>query len=479
MRIFKVLFLPLVAALFLSSCAQDNDDTFASDAVIKNFIYRGMNAFYLYKPDVPVLDNDRFATIKDLEDYHAQFDRPEDFFESLVFDRSRTDPFSVIFTDYIALEQALSGQGLNNGMEFGLVGYANDATNVFGYVRYVLPNTSASGQGVVRGQIFNEIGGIQMTRSNVRTLLAQNAYAIGLADYNNGDPINNGTTIQLSKAQIQEDPILLSTVIDQGDNKVGYLVYNSFLRQFDSQLNAVFADFKAQGVTHLVLDLRYNGGGSVSTAITLGSLITSNPVTDVFSTEQWNPEIQEELQENNPEQLVNNFRNTTVGGTALNRLGLSKVYIITTRNSASASELVINSLDPYINVVQVGDDTAGKFQASITLYDSPDFRKAGANTAHRYAMQPLVLKSLNSVGRTDYFDGLTPDIKQREDFGNLGTLGDPSEPLLNLCLNDITINGGINIPPRTTTATKEFMGSNIMKPLGNEMWKEDVVLPQQ
>jgi hypothetical protein len=207
--------------------------------------------------------------------------------------------------------------------------------------------------------------------------------------------------------------------------------------------------------------------------------VTSNPTTDVFSTEQWNPEIQQELQTNNPERLVNNFRNSTVGGTALNRLGLSKVFVITTRNSASASELVINSLDPYINVVQVGDDTAGKFQASITLYDSADFSRSGANTAHRYAMQPLVLKSLNSVGRTDYFDGLAPDIRQREDFGNLGTLGDPSEPLLNLCLNDITLNGSINVPTKTYTPNKEFMGSNTMKPLGNEMWKEDIVLPQQ
>jgi C-terminal processing protease CtpA/Prc len=479
MRIFKAVFLSLLAAVVLTSCAQDNDDRIASDAAIKNFIYRGINAFYLYKPDVPVLDNNRFQTVNDLEEYHAQFDRPEDFFESLVFDRSRTDPFSVIFTDYIALEQALSGQGLNNGMEFGLVGYANNGTNVFGYVRYVLPNTSASSQGVVRGQIFNEINGIQMTRSNVRTLLAQNAYAIGLADFNDGDPINNGISIDLSKAQLQEDPILLSTVINQGNDKVGYLLYNSFLRQFDNQLNAVFSDFKAQGVTHLVLDLRYNGGGSVSTAITLGSLVTSNPTTDVFSTEQWNPEIQQELQTNNPERLVNNFRNSTVGGTALNRLGLSKVFVITTRNSASASELVINSLDPYINVVQVGDDTAGKFQASITLYDSADFGRSGANTAHRYAMQPLVLKSLNSVGRTDYFDGLAPDIRQREDFGNLGTLGDPSEPLLNLCLNDITLNGSINVPTKIYTPNKEFMGSNNMKPLGNDMWKEDIVLPQQ
>ncbi|WP_194852395.1 S41 family peptidase [Nonlabens antarcticus] len=479
MRILKILLLLLATTPILQSCAEDNDDKIASDATIKNFIYRGMNAFYLYKPDVPVLADGRFSTVNDLVNYHAQFDRPEDFFESLIFDRSRTDRFSVIFTDYVALEQALSGQSLNNGLEFGLVGYANDASKVFGYVRYVLPNTSASGQGVSRGQIFNQIDGIQMTRSNVRTLLAQNSYTIGLADFNGGDPINNGSSISLSKAQTQENPILLSKVIDLGSTKVGYLVYNSFLRQFDEDLNAVFADFKAQGVTRLVLDLRYNGGGSVNTAIMLGSLIAGNPTTDVFSTEQWNPEIQQSFLENNPDQLINYFQNTTSSGSALNRLNLSKVHIITTQNSASASELVINSLDPYIDVVQVGGETAGKFQASITLYDSEDFQKSGANTSHRYAMQPLVFKSLNSVGKTDYFDGLVPDIEQREDFGNLGVLGDPSEPLLSLCLNEIAVNGSIKKQAPPNKPSREFMGSNTMKTLGNEMWKDDVELPQQ
>ncbi|BAO56082.1 S41 family peptidase [Nonlabens marinus] len=479
MRIFKSLFLSLIAIALLNSCAQDNDDKLASDLTIKNFIYRGMNAFYLYKPDVPVLADDRFSTVKELEDFHAQFDTPEDFFESLIFDPNRVDRFSVIFSDYIALEQALSGNSLNNGMEFGLVGYANDVNNIFGYVRYVLPNTSAAAQGVVRGQIFTEIDGIQLTRTNFRTLIAQNSYTITLADYNNGDPIANGNTINLTKAQVQEDPILVSKVIDQGNAKVGYLVYNSFLRQFDDQLNSVFANFKSQGITHLVIDLRYNSGGSVNSAITLGSLVTNNPTTDVFSTEQWNPDIQEFLQENNPDQLVNFFKNNTTGGAALNRLSLSKVHIITTGNSASASELLINSLDPYVNVVQVGDDTAGKFQASITLYDSEDFTRQGANPAHRYAMQPLVLKSLNSVGRTDYFDGLQPDIRQNENFGNLGVLGDPSEPLLNLCLNDIAVNGRFNNPFIESRPSREFSGSNKLRPLGDEMWKEEIVLPQQ
>ena len=86
---------------------------------------------------------------------------------------------------------------------------------------------------------------------------------------------------------------------------------------------------------------------------------------------------------------------------------------------------------------------------------------------------------MNSVGNTDYFDGLAPDIELQEDFGNLGMLGDPNEPLLRACLNDISVNGSIFQPTSIKSSFKdlEFMGSNDFKPLGNEMWKEDTQLP--
>jgi C-terminal processing protease CtpA/Prc len=471
-RFFKYALISLITVPTLSSCFKDNDDVFAGKSEINNFIYRGMNAFYLYKADVDVLTNDRFVNLAELEAFHDQYDAPEEFFESLVFDRSRTDRFSVIFNDYVALENVLAGNTLNNGMRFGLVGETGSATDVFGYVRYVQSNTSAERENIQRGMIFNAVDGVRLTRDNVSRLFGQNTYSIGLATLNAGITTSNGIEIALTKEVVQQDPILVAKVIDQGTQKIGYLMYTGFLSQFDEQLNGVFGDFKSQGVTHLVLDLRYNGGGSVNTAIILGSLISGNPVTDVYSTEEWNPDIQTQLQNNNPGQLINLFRNETNSGTSLNTLDLNKVHIITTGNSASASELVINSLNPYINVVQVGGDTAGKFQASVTLYDSSDFRRSGANPAHRYAMQPLVLKSLNAFGNTDYFEGLMPDIAQDEDFENLGMLGDVNEPLLARCLDDILSNGRSSRSSLPGVSYDEIMGSNELEPFGNEMWKE-------
>src|SRR5690606_22500879 len=77
-------------------------------------------------------------------------------------------------------------------------------------------------------------------------------------------------------------------------------------------------------------------------------------------------------------------------------LNLDKVYVLTTNRTASASELIINGLSPYIDVVQIGDRTTGKSQASVTLYDSENFSKQNANPSHKYAIQPLVAVSVNS-----------------------------------------------------------------------------------
>ena len=86
------------------------------------------------------------------------------------------------------------------------------------------------------------------------------------------------------------------------------------------------------------------------------------------------------------------------------------------------------------------------YQASITLYDSDGFGREGVNPNHTYAMQPLVLKSINAAGNTDYDDGLFPDITLAENIGNLGVLGDVNEPLFAVAIADILGSGRISYP---------------------------------
>tara|TARA_B100000497_G_scaffold7898_1_gene8076 strand:+ start:1053 stop:2450 length:1398 start_codon:yes stop_codon:yes gene_type:complete len=454
----KILLLLITISTLFVSCFEDLDDNIqtASDLDIENFIYRGLNYFYLYKADTPELANDNFANQGELNTFLNSFQTPESLFSFL---KSPQDRFSLLVANYNELEDALNGVSLNNGMEFGLVYYPNNSSNVFGYVRYVLTGTDAESKNLERGMIFNSIDGQQLTDTNFSELLSLNSYEIGLATFDGTAITPTGESITLVKQQYTENPILIAETLTVQGQKIGYLMYNAFTRDFDSQLNGVFAQFKADAITNLVIDLRYNGGGSVQTAIDLSSMITGQFYNQVFANEEWNTDRQAEYA--SPKL----FDNQIFTGEAINSLNLTKAYVLTTKRSASASELVINGLNPYIDMTQVGDTTTGKYQASFLLYDAPapNFSKSQANPGHTYAMLPLVFKTSNAVGFTDYAEGLFPDIQLKEDYTNLGVLGDVNEPLLAAALNDI-----LSIPqpqPRTTNQFNELLENKIQSPI--------------
>ncbi len=454
----KILLLLITISTLFVSCFEDLDDNIqtASDLDIENFIYRGLNYFYLYKADTPELANDNFANQGELNTFLNSFQTPESLFSFL---KSPQDRFSLLVANYNELEDALNGVSLNNGMEFGLVYYPNNSSNVFGYVRYVLPGTDAESKNLERGMIFNSIDGQQLTETNFSELLSLNSYEIGLATFDGTAITPTGESIALVKQEYTENPILIAETLTVQGQKIGYLMYNAFTRDFDSQLNGVFAQFKADAITNLVIDLRYNGGGSVQTAIDLSSMITGQFYNQVFANEEWNTDRQAEYA--SPKL----FDNQIFTGEAINSLNLTKAYVLTTKRSASASELVINGLNPYIDMTQVGDTTTGKYQASFLLYDAPapNFSKSQANPGHTYAMLPLVFKTSNALGFTDYAEGLFPDIQLKEDYINLGVLGDVNEPLLAAALNDI-----LSIPqpqPRTTTQFNELLENKIQSPI--------------
>lgn len=422
---------------FVISCQDDLDDVImpAGELEIKNFIWRAMNNIYLYKDEVPNLADDRFANQSELDEFLSTFSTPEDlFYNGLVADH---DQFSFLVEDYHALEKSLDGINVSNGMQFGLIRYSETASEVLGYVRYVLPNTSAEAQGIERGDLFNTVDGEQLTEENFARLLEPATYTIGFAEINGDEISSTGETVTLQKEEYTSNPVYIATTIEITGGKVGYLMYNGFTGTFDAVLNETFAMFKAEGISDLIVDLRYNSGGSVETANDLASMITGQFNGEIFYTEQWNSQYQAALEAEDPESLVNRFNNRISSGAGINSLNLGRVYFLTTLRSASASELLINGLKPYIDVIQIGDNTSGKFQASTTLYDSPNFRRSGANTGHTYAVQPLIYKTVNAAGVTDYVDGLAPDFFIRENVRHLGILGDPEEPLLAAALATI------------------------------------------
>ena len=478
--------------MFLTVSCDKEEDVLPKDFVvttddnIKKFIWQGLNLYYLWQEDVPNLADARFKNLGELYTYFRGIASPESTFKFLLNDPGTVDRFSWIVDDYVGLENSFQGINLSTGIEFGLRRYASSDTDIYGYVRYVLPNSSAAAMGITRGMYFNTVNNTQLTDSNYSSLLFSDATMldIGLADYNAGDPVSNNTTVSLTKTEIQENPIAISKVIEDGTKKIGYLMYNQFASSYDQDLNTAFNSFKTAAINDLIVDLRYNGGGSTNSAAYLGSMITGQFENQLYSKEVWNSKVTDAFPADN---FINNFPSRIVKkdadknvvlDEAINSLQLPRVFFIVSGSSASASELVINSLDAYIDVKIVGTTTVGKQVGSITLYDSDNLFKSGdnLNENHTYAMQPLVLEIKNK-NNINYPNGIIPGtnftgINLPENIGNLGILGERSDPLLDRTLTYISTNEKSFSKSAFFINTEEIYNSKLATPASNNMYSE-------
>jgi len=478
--ILKSLLLIFFLAFTLQSCEDEDDISAPADLQVNDFVWKGLNEVYLWQADVPNLADDRFANQEALNSFLSGYSKPEELFEDLLnkpvskYPINAIDRFSWIVDDYTVLEQELNGITKNNGVDFRLSRVAEGSNDVVGYVRYIIPNSDASSKAIKRGDLFTSVNGTKLTVSNYEALLLNaDSYTLNFADYNGTAFVLNGKSVALTKTILEENPILISKVINSGSHKIGYLMYNGFYAEYDAKLNEAFGALKAQGATDLILDLRYNGGGSVRSSTRLASMITGQFEGEIFSKRQYNLKQMAGLTNEDLEFLNERFVKN-IDGAALNSLNLTTVYIITTSNTASASELVINGLKPYINVVQVGETTIGKNVGSFTVYDSPTLTKANVNPNHKYAMQPLVFKISNSAGFGDYTQGLAPTYVQNESVSTYGVLGDPSEPLLNLAISKITGATAKRIQSDTNLILPYISDSKKINGLRNEMYLETI-----
>ncbi len=426
---------------------------------IKDYIWNGLNLWYYWQEKVDNLADTKNDDQSTYIAYLNSIADPEDFFDSL---KHAEDRFSWIDPDYTNLENQLSGISATNGMKFILYRRCSGCETLIGVVTYVLPDSDAADKGIVRGDFFNAVNGQELTLDNYGGLLYGEdlSYSIDLVNYDPAaDAVSpRGVTINLVKEEnFQEQPIHKNVVVDHNGTRVGYLMYNKFVGavdsnddgiieyDFDQALIDAFASFRAENISELVVDLRYNGGGSVRTCTYLASLITGQFTGTIFAQQQWNGKLMDYFSSinNNSDpdddfDLNDYFVDTTHTGVAIQGLQLNRVYILTSNRSASASELLINGLSPHINVVQVGTATYGKNVGSITIYDYIENSSSERNPNHTYAMQPIVLKIANSENFADYTNGLEPDIELRESATNYGVLGDVNEPLFAAALNHIS-----------------------------------------
>jgi len=470
----------LVSMLFIlfSGCKKDEvivPEVIPQASEVNSFIWTGLHDYYLWNSQIANLTDTKYSNKDSLNRFLNKYSDPQELFKSMLYQYEVVDKWSFLVDNSEAIDDWISGISKTMGYDF-MLGRIGTSDNLFAFVRYIYKNSPAEKAGLKRGDIFMKINDQQLTISNYQTLLFNTeTYTLGFATITERtiSPIDRKMT--MTAIEMQENPINKDTTFTYNNQKIGYLVYNGFNSGFDIQLNTVIKKFKDENIDQMVLDLRYNSGGSVQSSIYLASMLYGTYSSKIFSKSQYNSELQSYFRSKYGSSALNDNFETTIAATdntpatPIISLNLQKIYIIVSDNTASASELLINGLRPYINVKVVGINTVGKYTGSMTIKDWDE--DGNVNPSHKYAMQPIVVKYANSAGVTDFVDGLTPDIIAEEDIANLLPFGDPNEKLLSVVLADMK---GIPVTSMVLKSAqigiKKVADSHDFKPFANEMY---------
>lgn len=451
---FKSYIVALIAlSLLFSGCEKDQPDPDPDPSAqmaplltrkINTFIKDVMSDVYYWNSTLPAIKLD------------YEFDSKK-YFDKLL---NKEDKWSFITENIAEVEDSFEGIETTFGYSLAFGPFVDSAGaptgNYFAVVEYVYPNTPASRAGFKRGDIITRIAGANITTSNYMELFNNATITVSRGEYSDEGIIDKGT-ISMTAEKLELNPVVTSKIIEHGGIKAGYLFYTQYIGSYNSSLDSVLAGFKEQGVRQLVLDLRYNPGGQTTAAQHLCSSLA--PIDVVNAGKQlvsfkWNQKYQAYWEQTNNKGQLGVYFDPSVKV----KLGLDKIYILTTDGTASASELTITGLDPYMEVVTVGKPTYGKYTASITfkpedLYESPDTYKDFKN----WGIQPIVIQFANSLGVTDFKEGFIPDIDVADDLLPAYALGDPRDPLLAQALEHMT-----GVPVQTTKSAVKYPEFKVM-----------------
>ncbi len=439
MKTTKILFIIVLAAvLSLEGCKKDktvppdpNTGTVKASELtqkINTFIKNVMTDVYLWYDKLPSLD---ITTETDSKAY----------FKKLLY---TDDKWSVVTDDITALENSLGGVEKSFGYALALGRFIDGSGaptgNYFGIVEYVYPNTPASNAGFSRGDLIIKINGGNITQDKFADLFSGTSISITKGILTNGS-IAAGATVSLVSEVLKLDPVLINKIIERDGHKIGYLMYLQYITSYDStSLNKALQNFKDNQITDLVLDLRYNPGGQIGAAQYLCSAIAPLSVVNnksLLVTYQWNNKYQDYWTSKNIQDQLNVKFDPSVPV----KLGLSKVHVLTLNGTASASELTICGLQPYMDVVIVGDSTYGKYTASTVITPADWFTNPSDYTDFpNWGLMPIIIRYANSQGVTNFKNGFAPNFLVGDALLPAYPLGDLTEPLLKKAVENITGN---------------------------------------
>ncbi|MGG5901911.1 S41 family peptidase [Sphingobacterium daejeonense] len=397
---FIVAFLML---FFFNSCKKkDPILPVGSNMAVNKWIWYSMKHYYFWQDKMP--------------GYRQNEEQPISYFSSLLI---AEDHFSALIQNQNTDSYQLS---FETSFGFDFIQHQKNSV-ISSIVTLVVPGSQADEQGLCRGDTLLKINDITLhnnINSSVDKLLKSNLLVLTRKD---------GKQFSLASAYIARPILYESKIIDVNRHKYGYLYISHFNFAGAYDLIKEVQKFKSEGIQDLILDLRYNPGGQVSFASFCSMLLSKVTPDSEFIKLHGNSKvgrIQKTFSQSLAEQPDGySFKSQEVKS---NSLDFSKIYILSTKQTASSSELLINNLRPYLNVVQVGEVSMGKDMASMSI-SSPNEVSGPEN--YKWILQPLVYKLYNSQGKGDYSKGLQPNIVVDEFSGSaLYPFGDINDPLL-------------------------------------------------
>ena len=403
-QIIQIWALGIIFSLVISCQKEEDSSSLSVEQRANQFIEKSMKSIYLWADQIKNVKADLNKS-------------PQEFLKSI---RYNEDIWSYLEEDATISRSIVDGKEKTFGYKIQFYKLSDDV--VVGMILYVYKNSPADKVGLKRGDLIVTNNGELLTEGSYGAIMNDETVTLRIGKITNNAILVVDRDYQLTKATIDLNPILLDTVLHVDQKKVGYLVYTQFYDNHSThlqQLSQCIRKMKSEEIDEFILDLRYNIGGAENAAKRLCSLLAPAEHVrneDILIKKQWNPTYQKTL---NSSRLITKFDATVLA----DNLDLQSIYVLTGKQTASASELLISGLRPYMQqVVTIGTKTHGKYVGMQQIIPTDEDLK-------RWSLWPVTFSFTNAQDES-VKGGIAPTYTVNEYNDFLPPFGSYSDPLL-------------------------------------------------